>query len=304
MIGAEIIYGLIISGPVLISKDALPKRKASFYAALLADNVGPLAEDAAPAPAEAAPAAEEAPAEAAPAEQAPAEEAAPETAPAEEAAPETAPMEEAAPEQVPLEQAPEQAPEQVPEQAPEQAPEQSGEQPSGEQIPAGGNEENQVETPIIEGETANPVPELSIEEQVSVGESESITNVDNIDPGIVDAISAENALIDQAATPEEKVAIIVDQGEQKVGEVGDLTANDDFSSATLVINRLADQIDEALGQIGSLPPEESAVLKQNLATFADKAETVLRTEQLVVPEKLEQDFEIARAQLFNVQESR
>jgi len=200
----------------------------------------------------------------------------------------------------PAENTPEAAPEAPPtEAAPEAVPQETLESP-----PEAALEAPPVETqPVTEGQTVAPAIEFNSQEKEAVSEVGSLTNVDNIAPAEVDKAQSEDAQMAQITTPEESVSLLIDLVGNKTDDISNLTENSDFTTTTFVAQRIDNQIDQALAELGGLSPEASSPLKEKLIQFSEIAEPIFRSEQLVVPDNLEQDFEIIRGKLLNIQQS-
>ncbi len=168
-----------------------------------------------------------------------------------------------------------------------------------EQSPA----EEQANQVVSEDAALTPPAEsLTTQESEAIAGAGSLQDTAALSPRVVDQIQQENDQVAQAETPQEQVPLLLDLAGRNVSELHDFLARDNFSDISFLTRHVSDQIDQALTQVGSLDQAHRGNLKQELATFAQKAEPVLRAEQLVVPEKMEQDFEIIRSKLLNISE--
>lgn len=261
LIAAEIIFGLAVTNPHLVLKET----KSVYNATILAQDATPAPTDTtAPPPADTSvPPDTSAPAETTP-------EAAPETQPPETPPSETTPApEEALPTEI--------------------TPEVPAETPPAETPPA------------TEEQAAAPSIEFTSQESQAISDAGSLTNVDNIAPTEINKAQSEDAQLAQATTPEENASLLIDQVGNKTEDVSNLTENSDFTTTTFVTQRVDNQIDQALTEIGGLSPEAGAPLREKLVQLSETAEPIFRSEQLVVPDNLEQDLEIIRGKLLNIQ---
>ncbi len=164
------------------------------------------------------------------------------------------------------------------------------------------NENTPPESVPEEQNVNNPPEEFSTTESAVLTDVGTYTNPDNIDQTYVDKAQSEDNQLAQTETPAEAVPLLIDFASNKVDDIGTLIENNDFTSANFTLQRLNEQVDQALSDIGSLDSREGASLKQELIKFSEQADSVFRWQQLIVPEKLEQDFEISRGQFLNIEQ--
>ncbi len=166
------------------------------------------------------------------------------------------------------------------------------------------NENIQPESAPEEQNVNNPTEEFSPTESALLTDVGNYTNLDNIDQTYIDKAQVEDSQLEQTDSPAEAVPLLIDFASNKVDDIGTLIENNDFTSANFTLQRLNDQVDQALAEIGSLGGRENAPLKQELIKFSEQADSVFRWQQLIVPEKLEQDFEISRGQFLNIEQTK
>ncbi|GEM_PF-1981014 len=157
-------------------------------------------------------------------------------------------------------------------------------------------------SPEASDQTISPNETLPAEETAQIQESSSFTNPETISPRIIEKADVEESSLAAAASPQEEAAMLIQFADEKVNEVASSLQANDFGSSEYLLQRMNTQVDDALTTIGSMAPEESVSLKQQIADFAQKAEPEFRAAQLTVPEGMEQDFEIARAKFLNIGE--
>lgn len=102
------------------------------------------------------------------------------------------------------------------------------------------------------------------------------------------------------ATAEKQQALLIDYASNKILDLAKTIKSDDYSTASFLTQRLNDQLDKAQNIIASNPTIAN-VGRQSLKKFCSRADLILKTEQLAVPEELEQDIEIARGKCLNIQ---
>lgn len=101
-------------------------------------------------------------------------------------------------------------------------------------------------------------------------------------------------------TPQQESSLLINYASDKISDINANIKTNDYSTASFLTQRLNDQINQTQNIINT-NSSAAPLAKQNLIKFCDKADLVLKTEQLAVPEELEQDIEIARAKCLNLQ---
>jgi hypothetical protein len=126
--------------------------------------------------------------------------------------------------------------------------------------------------------------------------SESVVAVPVSEAAVQTAV-AEDTQIAQAATPAQQQALTVNFAQQKIDSISTLAVKKDFATTDFVVNRLDHQVDALLAN-----PQAAAdpVVQQQVQVFKQKAETNLRSNQLIVTEGSEEDMEIVRAKLMSL----
>ena len=210
-------------------------------------------------------------------------------------------------EQQPQEQPPADQPSDQSTQPGEQTP---GEQPGEQSVPEPEEliRENQnpeiIEqlSPAQEADAISPGEALSSEEAASIQQSASASGPEEIDPRAEEKTAQEESALVQTATAQEETSLLIQFADEKINDINDSLDANDAATADYAVGRMNSQIDDALANIGSLAPEQSRQLKEKIIALAEKAEPELRAAQLIVPEDMEQDFEIARGKLLNIEE--
>ncbi len=129
---------------------------------------------------------------------------------------------------------------------------------------------------------------------------DSLTSPEDINNEIVQKSDLEENLLSQAPTIGEQENLLVQFSNEKVDDIENSVIAQDFSTVEFVTQRLNDQIDTFVENFSSLPPEEKLQLEEKFKKFSDEADTRLRSQQLVVPEGLEQDMEITRGKILSI----
>jgi len=217
---------------------------------------------------------------------------------------------------------------------PEGTPQESGGQPSEEAAsgtPGGGQSESNVSSTQNENlspqesSTNKEVPGVSTPEATSssvpskgsdqrsasdqslpaapalVVPDEIVTNVSQISSEAIEKAKIEENQIAAAKTPEAQSALIINFADEKVDDIGASLRKSNFAEVDFLIQRLNDQIDQAIDSVKHVSPEAQETLRKKLVKFSREADADLRNQELLVPEELEQDMEISRAKLLLIQ---
>ncbi len=168
--------------------------------------------------------------------------------------------------------------------------------------PADQSKNTQTKSTPEEQNANNPPKEFSNTESAALTDLGTNTNPENIGQTYVDKGQNEDGQLAQVETPAEAIPLLIDSANDNVNDVGDLIENGDFTSTNFTLQRINEQVDQALAYLGSLDSQKSAPLKKALIKFSEEADSMFRWQQLVVPENLEQDFEISRGQFLNIEQ--
>lgn len=101
-------------------------------------------------------------------------------------------------------------------------------------------------------------------------------------------------------TPEKQQTLLINYASNKILDLAKTIKSDDYATTSFLTQRLNDQLDKAQNIIASNPTTANAG-RQSLKKFCSGADLILKTEQLAVPEELEQDIEITRGKCLNIQ---
>jgi len=118
----------------------------------------------------------------------------------------------------------------------------------------------------------------------------------------VNEVTQEEQQLEKATTPEEQTAVLVQNANSNVQLLETNLKKNDFDDVSFNAVRLNDQIDRALDTIQQLPPAQAAELRTKIETVCKNTEDVLRPEQLVVPEDVEESLEITRGTCMAIQQ--
>ncbi len=142
---------------------------------------------------------------------------------------------------------------------------------------------------------SQPSQDQTVSSQV-LSPQESIVNAEP-SAEIVQKSQIEETNLVAAQTPQDQENLLVQYATEKVDDIANSLTKTDFATTDFVAQRLNAQIDSVLNTFQQIPLEDQAAFKEKIQQFSATAETELRGQQLVVPEGLEQDLEIARGKL-------
>jgi len=129
----------------------------------------------------------------------------------------------------------------------------------------------------------------------------TITDVARIDAEVIEKVRIEDTQLSDAQTPEAKTDLLINFANESVDDVNTSLEKNNFSGVNFLVQRLDDQITNALSQLEQAAPDQQPALQAKIQKFSQVADSEIRTQQLVVPEELEQDMEIARGRLLLLQ---
>lgn len=185
------------------------------------------------------------------------------------------------------------------------------------------NSEAPIDTPLFEqkinpsptgesqGSTTNPQPgekppsnnrsENVTQTQAVLNPDDLITSSDNINIQSVTEAKKEDEQLNQISDPKEQTQTLITFATDKVRDMSSFSKSDDFSSTNFAASRFNEQIDKAINNLDKLPKQDQVKLRQQLVSFCSQADQVLRTVELSVPQKSEQDIQMARGQCQELQ---
>ncbi|MCL5438594.1 MAG: hypothetical protein M1268_01245 [Patescibacteria group bacterium] len=181
---------------------------------------------------------------------------------------------------------------------------------------------NQNPTPI-EGQSAQitPPPIITVEQQTSDSQQRNMQEIvdttsennasslinlpvidfeatiaepKTIDTAIIDKVDQEDKQLQETKDPQRQTETLINFAKNKTVDLNRTISKNDFSTTSFLIQRLSDQIDKAQENLQQMDIIKRTLVEKQLKIFCKQADLGLKTEQLIVPEELEQDFEIAR----------
>jgi len=156
-------------------------------------------------------------------------------------------------------------------------------------------------TPTPEGqiESQQTAANMSNNQQVPVVDDTAITandtvsSTETITSDVTSQAERNDKIIDSATSPDEKSADILTSEQEDTSLLKTSIQNNNFSSASFLTQRLITNLQTLQSTLPSTTNQSA--LQNQLTTFCDQNDSQLRTQQLVVPENMEQDIEIARS---------
>lgn len=129
----------------------------------------------------------------------------------------------------------------------------------------------------------------------------SIETADNVAQTVIDKAGKEDQEIEAEQDPKQQTDSLINLAGEKVTDINQSISQNDFSTGSFLTQRLTNQIEKAQENLQKINPADKKSLEQKLKTFCKQADLGLKSEQLTVPEELEQDIEIARGLCLSVQ---
>lgn len=127
-------------------------------------------------------------------------------------------------------------------------------------------------------------------------------NVQPISDEFVEKSKLEQGALAQAVDPESQTSLLIQYATDKADDLNTLIEKNDLGTTNFVTQRLNDQLDGIIQNLDKISETEYAsTLREKAAQLNEVIDPVLRADQLIVPETLEQDLEIARGKLLFLQ---
>ncbi len=130
---------------------------------------------------------------------------------------------------------------------------------------------------------------------------EALADVSHIDTETIEKARIEDNQLANTEAPEAKTELLINFANESVDDVNTSLEKNNFSGVNFIVQRLDDQITNALNQLEQVAPDQQLALQAKIQKFSQLADSELRNQQLVVPEELEQDMEIVRGRLLLLQ---
>ncbi len=208
----------------------------------------------------------------------------------------------------------------LPESLPTQEPELTSPQPPDENLPSPELQQNVDLSPneisngsnvLSSPESITPEPDqkntADVSESVPPVASDVtapegvIADVSRIDTETIEKARIEDSQLANIEAPEAKTELLINFANESVDDINTSLEKNSFSGVNFIVQRLDDQITNALNQLEQVAPDQQLALKEKIQKFSQEADRDLRNQQLVVPEDLEQDMEIVRGRLLLLQ---
>ncbi len=129
----------------------------------------------------------------------------------------------------------------------------------------------------------------------------SVETADNVAQTVLDKARKEDQEIEAEQDPKQQTDSLINLAGEKVADINQSISQNDFSTGSFLTQRLTSQIEKAQENLQKINPADKKNMEQKLKTFCKQADLGLKSEQLAVPEELEQDIEIARGLCLSAQ---
>ncbi len=150
--------------------------------------------------------------------------------------------------------------------------------------------------------TDTPTPTSAVETNNVSTFSTSILNPEdvvstpeNISSSVVNNAQKEDQLVQGTQDPQQKATLLTNFADNSLPTISDNLKSQDFSTVSYLVQRLSADVEQTQSIVSNTNNAiTNQQVKQKLATFCNQADSSLKTQQLQVPENLEQDIEIVR----------
>lgn len=181
--------------------------------------------------------------------------------------------------------------------------------PTGEVTPEDTNlspqptlsEDNGQQTSTVTPNTDN-ANMLDTSSSVAVTNQDSlIANPQEISDSATQTAKQEDLTLTPSQAPQQKENNLITFAGNNIASLDNSLRQNDFSTSSFLTQRLSDQIDQTQQVLHTVSQADYTADKEKLAAFCKQADLTLKTQQLVVPEDMEQDIVIARAKCLATQ---
>ncbi len=148
------------------------------------------------------------------------------------------------------------------------------------------NQQETVDTALESNSSPENLPEIN--------SKTAVEELEKIDVVAANKAEQEDRQLQEAKDPQQQTEALINFAKDKVVDINQKISGNDFSTVSFLIQRFSDQIDKAQDNLGQINIVAQAQVQKKLKTFCKQADLGLKTQQLIVPEDIEQDFEIAR----------
>lgn len=149
-----------------------------------------------------------------------------------------------------------------------------------------------------------PTSDSSLPPQINaviINPSDVLTNTDNINQSAINISNRQDEALALAVTPQEKTNLLISSAQNNVQEITTNLVSNDFTTTSFLTQRLVGELTQTQQVVQAAPAINQNQLQQEAKAFCQKVDFSLKTQQLQVPEELEQDIEIARGTCLNIQ---
>lgn len=158
-------------------------------------------------------------------------------------------------------------------------------------------------TPSIEL-TPVPTPSQEIDNTLNnnaVNGNTVISSAEHVNEQALQTAQKENIDIAQIQNPSEQTTKILSVAKEKIMDMNQTITHGDFATTSFLTQRLTNQISSAKVNIQKVSSDQQHIVQQRIQSFCKQADLGLQTQQLVVPEALEQDIEVVRGLCISTQ---
>lgn len=175
-------------------------------------------------------------------------------------------------------------------------------EPQSELIsPSPTSSENASTFPDTTALTATSPDLINSSASVAVTDPSSlIANPQQIDETVMQKAKEEDQVLAQPHTPQQAATTLISFAKDKVIGIDTSLKTNDFATSSFLTQRLNEQLDQATQAVNNVSSPQTVQAKQSLQAFCKQADLALKTEQISVPEDLEQDVIIVRGKCLDI----
>lgn len=175
--------------------------------------------------------------------------------------------------------------------------------PSGEMTPTSASSDTptietvNTVTPTPENQDASVVDTVNLTDNTApvdsaiVNPDTAVSNLSDIGNQTIQQAQQQDSEISASQPPQQQTQMLLQSAKENVITINDVVQQNAYATESFLAQRVTDEISKAIATSQNAP---SAKTLSDVQLFCKQADLSLRTEQLLVPQDLEQDIEIAR----------
>lgn len=159
--------------------------------------------------------------------------------------------------------------------------------------------ENQ-DTGIVDTSTTTTNLSSSPLNNAVVNSDTAISTPSDISTDSIQQAHQQDVEIHNASNPQQKTQTLLQAAKENVISVTDTIQQNNYSTEAFLTERITDEVSSAITNAQAQTTQQKSTLNE-VKLFCKQADLTLKTQQLLVPQDLEQDIEITRGLCNNIQ---